>query len=117
MNLEIDIKDEGDSIVIISLNGDFDVYTVPSLKQVIIEQTGEGKNKIIIDLTDIQYLDQAGLEVLGWALKRAHEEKGNMVIVCSKTRILRIFEITCWGKIIDIFRTQEEALEKMKKST
>jgi len=113
MNLRVDTRNPREDVTVIALAGEVDVYTSPRVKQEIVNLLNGGTNKMIVDLTGVEYLDSTGLGVLIGGLKRARERDGDLKLICDNVRILRIFEITGLTKIFDIYRSEPEALEKL----
>ncbi len=104
-------------IPIIELEGEVDVYTAPQLKQQMVSLLEGGSRQMVIDLTNVEYLDSTALGVLIGGLKRIREHDGNMVLVCPSPRIRRVFEITGLDKIFDIYNSSDEAQEALGKET
>lgn len=112
MNLTMHSRTPNETTCILAIEGEIDVYTSPQLKQDITQLAEKGVKHLIINLSQVEYLDSTGLGVLIGGLKRLRENDGNMALVGPGMRILRIFEITGLDKIFDIFATEEEAAAK-----
>jgi anti-sigma B factor antagonist len=110
MQLKVEPRQVREGVTILALGGEVDVYTSPRLKQEMTDLISTGTRKLVIDLTEVQYLDSTGLGVLIGGLKRAREHDGDLRLICDNLRILRIFEITGLTKIFDIYRNESEAL-------
>lgn len=98
----------------IDLEGEVDVYTAPQLKQQIINMLDGGVYHVIVNLTNVEYLDSTALGVLIGGLKRLRERNGTLDLVCPNARIRRIFEITGLDKIFDIYSAEQEATQKVE---
>src|SRR5690348_13036586 len=60
--LTVDIKSEHDGAAIVyRLRGSLDFATAPSLRAALIEAANEGKHEIIVDLSQLEFLDSTGL--------------------------------------------------------
>jgi anti-sigma B factor antagonist len=114
MHLKAETRQVRDGVAVIALSGEVDVYTSPRLKQEMVDLLNKGTVKLVVDLSDVKYLDSTGLGVLIGGLKRARERDGDLRLVCDNLRILRIFEITGLTKIFDIHRTEAEALDGLQ---
>jgi anti-sigma B factor antagonist len=113
VDLKIESK-ETDSIGIIFLEGEVDVYTAPKLKSRLIDLVDEGKYNIVIDLQKVEFMDSSGLGVLVGGLKRVKSHEGSIALVCTQENILKIFRITGLVKVFPIFASDEEALASFK---
>src|SRR4051812_14300053 len=76
---------------IVSVMGGVDVAPAPRLREEIVRVVSEGSRKVLVDLEAVDFLDSMGLGVLVGALKRIRSHDGQMAIVCTNPRILRIF--------------------------
>lgn len=110
MNLKTNVQSLDDKTSMIMLEGEVDVYTAPQLKQRIIDMLDNDTTNIIVDLSDVEYLDSTALGVLIGGLKRLREKDGSLDLICPNPRIRRIFEITGLDKIFDIYGNKDEAL-------
>jgi anti-sigma B factor antagonist len=101
----------------IMIDGEIDALNAPELKQMLLSLLESGEKEVLLDLTNIDYLDSGALGVLIGGLKRMREKDANMSVVCPTPRIRRIFEFTGLDKIFSIFNSQEEALASIGRET
>lgn len=71
----------------------------------------DGRRKIILDFSIVEYLSSAALGKLIILDKKAKAAKTKLRLCCIRPEIYEVFEITRLNKIFDIKATQEEALE------
>ncbi|MCC6446856.1 MAG: STAS domain-containing protein [Armatimonadetes bacterium] len=109
MNLTVNSR-PADQAYVIDLQGEVDVYTAPKLRQEIIGLLDKGINRVVINLSGVEYLDSTGLGVLIGGLKRLKEQGGNLFLICPNPKIKRIFEITGLDKIFSMFLTEKDAV-------
>jgi anti-sigma B factor antagonist len=114
MEFKLESKPVEDGIVVVDLQGEVDAFTAPKLKQEIINQIDRGAIRLAIDLEDVTYLDSTGLGVLIGGLKRTRDKSGDLALICPNVRIMRIFDITGLSRIFEMFKTEEEALLRLK---
>lgn len=105
MNLEINVIDEGQKLII-KLAGEIDIYTAPKLKEALVPHTREENNVLIVDLTEVNYMDSTGLGVFISVLKSTRENGSSFQIVNLQERVLRLFTITGLDEIMDINSTE-----------
>ena len=68
----------------------------------LIELVSQGKHQIVVDLEGVDFLDSTGLGVLVGGLKRLRSHDGDLALVCTQHRILKVFEITGLTKVFSI---------------
>ena len=95
---------------VIVLNGEIDIYTAPKLRKKLASLIEGGTYQLILDLERVEFLDSTGLGALIGGLKGVRAHDGSMDIVCTQSRILRIFKITSLDKVFEIYDTIGDAL-------
>jgi len=91
-----------DDVTLITVVGEIDVYTAPTLRERLIEAVHDGALRLIVDLTGVDFLDSTGLGVLVGGLKRVRSRQGALLLVCQAERLLKIFRITTLTKTFHI---------------
>jgi len=110
MNLKVTPRAVDATTVALELEGEVDVYTVPLLRQEVMDQVDKGIKRVIVNLAAVEYIDSTGLGILIGGVKRLKEQSGTMVLVGPSPRLSRIFDITGLNKIFGIYGTEAEAL-------
>jgi anti-sigma B factor antagonist len=95
---------------VVSARGQLDVATAPGFRQDLLEAQYGGSTRVVIDLDGVEFLDSMGLGVLVGALKRARSHDGELAVVCSRERLLHLFELTGLERVLRILPTLEEVL-------
>lgn len=108
MDLGLDVS-EHNGHTVLAVKGEVDVYTAPRLRERLVELVTEGKRKIVVDLEGVDFLDSTGLGVLVGGLKRLRSNDGEMALVSTQSRILKVFEITGLTKVFSIHDSVEAA--------
>jgi anti-sigma B factor antagonist len=111
MDLDVEATRVKD-VSVIALRGEIDVYTAPLLRQKIVDLVDEGALNIVVDMEKVDFLDSTGLGVLVEGLKRVKTRGGNLTLVATQDKILKIFDITGLNKAFPIFGTRDQAVEE-----
>lgn len=109
MDLLLGVSQRGDWAVV-TVGGEVDVATAPRLREQLIDVVNGGQNRIVVDLTDVEFLDSTGLGVLVGALKRVRTQDGDLALVCTESRIVKVFEITGLTKVFTMYESVDEAV-------
>jgi anti-sigma B factor antagonist len=101
--MEVDLDTTArNGYVVVSVGGEIDVYTAPQLRERLIELIDQGYYRIVVDLSRVEFLDSTGLGVLVGGLKRSRGHDGDLALVCSHPRIMKVFEVTGLNKVFSI---------------
>ncbi|MDQ6698220.1 MAG: STAS domain-containing protein [Actinomycetota bacterium] len=109
MDLRLDVS-ERDGWAVLAVGGEVDVATAPRLREKLIELVNGGHHRIVVDLSAVEFLDSTGLGVLVGALKRVRTHDGDLGLVCTESRVLKVFEITGLTKVFAMFASVDEAV-------
>lgn len=93
--------EHNDDFQLIKLKGDFDVYSEDEFKGFIEENLDENKD-LVIDLSDLDYLDSTGLGMF-MNIHNKQKSKGKTVkIINAKDNIKKLFKITDLTALFDM---------------
>lgn len=95
---------------VLGIAGEVDVYTAPTLRERIAEQLDAGQRDLVLDLTDVAFLDSTGLGVLVAGLTKAREAGGRLSLVCSRSSLLKLLRITGLDEVFAVHPTVAEAV-------
>ena len=69
---------------------------------------------IILDLTDVNFVDSSALAVMVRGMKHCREQKGELVLCGMRQPVRIIFELTRMDRAFRIFNTETEARQAMQ---
>jgi anti-sigma B factor antagonist len=95
---------------VVSLRGEIDAMTAPRLGSCLFGLADEGKRAVIVDLSEVTFMDSTGIGVLLNALRHFSSRHGELVLVCPTERVLRPFEVTGLVGHLKIYDSREKAL-------
>jgi anti-sigma B factor antagonist len=88
---------------VIAVQGDVDLYTAPRLWDTIDTAIAGTPHELVIDLTDVSFLDSSGLSVLVRAYKRLRPIDGTVIVRGATEQVLMALEMT---KLNTVFTVQ-----------
>jgi anti-sigma B factor antagonist len=105
-----------DRTTIVAVEGEIHVSTAPEFSALLNATVEGGRTSLVLDLTDVMFIDSTGLSVLLNALRQVTHAGGQMAVVCSNPTVLRLFEITRLDTTFDIHAELEPALALVQAS-
>ena len=103
-----------DSIEVIDVQGEIDMYTAPRLRELLIDLVSQGSYQLVVNLGKVGFLDSTGLGVLVGGLRRVRAHDGSLDLVCTQQRILKILKITGLTEVFAIYKTVDQAIAAAK---
>ncbi len=95
---------------VVSPHGEIDALTAPRLGRRLLDLAEEGKRLLVVDLSEVTFMDSTGISVILNALRHLGTKQGTLALVCPTERILRPFQITGLVSRLNIFSTRAEAI-------
>ena len=92
---------------LVTVAGEVDLATAPALASALSEVT-EADGPLVIDLTEVAFLDSSGLSVLLQARERLGGG-GVVRLVAKRPAILRVLAVTGLDEVFSVFPTVGEA--------
>ncbi|MEZ9597031.1 STAS domain-containing protein [Shewanella sp. 10N.261.52.F9] len=83
----------------------------PTLRAAILQQINAGMSQLIIDLSQVEYIDSSGLSVLISALKRIEQIDGDIVLLSPTAGVRSLIELTRLHQIFAIYEDENAAIE------
>lgn len=108
--LEIQVEEAGDHTICRPV-GELDAYTVGQFREVLA--TFAGISRLVIDLSDVPFMDSAGLGALIGGIRRARENDGEVAVACGRPTLTRLLHTTGFDRIVPVAESLEGALEAL----
>jgi anti-sigma B factor antagonist len=99
-------------IPLVSVRGEVDLATAPALERTLRDAAEEQTGQVIVDLTCCSFLDSRGLTALLAIRKRFGHSDRSLVLVLSNPNVLKIFQITGFDQIFEIYPSLGAAVNR-----
>jgi anti-sigma B factor antagonist len=110
--MEIQHKMEKD-VLIIKINGRLDAATSPAADETIKNALEEDRNRLLFDLSNLEYLSSGGLRVILSAAKEIRRRNGKVALCCLNQYVDEIFEVSGFKSMIPIKDTLVAGLKDL----
>jgi len=91
--------------------GELDAYTVGQFREVLADLAT--LPRVLIDLSEVPFMDSAGLGALIGGIRRAREAEGDVTVACSRPTLTRLLHTTGFDRIVPVTETLEEAVDAL----
>lgn len=102
-----------DDLGVVSVGGEVDIFTAPRFKQCLVELLDAGVRRLVVDLSDVTFIDSTALGVLIGGVRRVHSAGGAMTLVVVTRPVERVLGVTGLDRIFVIHATRDEALKAL----
>tara|TARA_B100000586_G_scaffold96888_1_gene69193 strand:+ start:1590 stop:1970 length:381 start_codon:yes stop_codon:yes gene_type:complete len=93
---------------------ELDIQTQSKFIETIDSLLKNRKTILLIDITNINYIDSSGLWALFESHKKATQKNGKLILINPEKDVKRLLDITKMSTKISTFKTNDEALRFLK---
>ena len=104
MDMSVDMLDER---IVVHVAGEVDLANAPELDGQLATVMSQSPNQLVVDLTDVTFMDSTGLGVLVRALKRSRELEIRLDLIVTNERVLKVIGITGLDTVLPIHSSMD----------
>lgn len=108
LEIAVEPSEEADGYHVCRLSGEVDAYTVGEFREALAGI--ENVRWLIIDLSEVPFMDSAGLGALIGGIRRVREAEGDVAVVSTTASLNRLLHTTGFDRIVPVTESLEEAL-------
>jgi anti-sigma B factor antagonist len=108
LQLTIDSGPRGVSVA--RPSGRLDLMTASKLKRALGDAVADGRQRLVVDMEEVSYLDSSGLGALVGVLKTARQAGGDMRIARPPEQALVVLELTTLDRVLTPYASVDEAV-------
>lgn len=101
------------TVRILELDGRFDAYEVPAVREWLLRHAATPSARMVINLGGVTFIDSTALATLVHGLKRCREYGGELVLTDLPQSVRIIFELTRMDRAFTIFPSEVEAVASL----
>jgi anti-sigma B factor antagonist len=99
-----------DGAAVVTPVGDVDLTASPVLRQELKKVQGSRPQRLIVDLSQVPYMDSSGVATLVEAMKTANQNRTRLVLCGMQPKVRSIFEIARLDTVFAIVADTNQAL-------
>lgn len=96
---------------ILRIKGRLDATATTELEQKVLLNLDRGITHLIMDFSELEYINSAGLRILVMSYQRLHSRGGQVMVCGVRDYIAEIFEISGYNRIFVMCHDLAQALE------
>jgi anti-sigma B factor antagonist len=104
---------ERDGVTVIRPVGDLDVTTALDLRAVLGEQLAREHARIVLDLSEVPFIDSSGVGVLVTANRRSRANGGGLALAGLGPGVTKVLELTRTIRVFTVADTVDEAVGRL----
>ena len=108
-DMKIRHRMEGNTLVVKILAARLDAASAPEVKRRIGDWIRSGHRRLVLDVSDVEFIDSSGLHALVFALKQLGSYQ-DLAISGPRDAVVNMFKLTRLYQIFNIFSDSEKAI-------
>jgi anti-sigma B factor antagonist len=106
---EVRVRDAA-PLLVVALEGELDMLSAPQVAEALSRAGGEHR-AVVIDLSQLTFVDSSGLNVLLVAYRRSQQAPWRVSLVPGPERVQRTLEISAMDRLFPLVDRPEQALD------
>jgi len=98
-----------DGVIIVAPQGRMDAVTAASLEKTLQTQIAQGNVRLVVDLSQVEYVSSAGVHALVGAMREARQHGGDVRIAGTRPEVHRVFALSGLTTIAEFFADIDSA--------
>lgn len=99
-----------DEVLVLTAEGRLDADTAGDVQSQIEGLIDGGENRVLLDLTKLNYISSAGLRVLLIAAKRLNGANGRFAVCGLSDNVAEVFAVSGFDTIVDVHPDAQSAV-------
>ena len=104
-------EDRKADAVILALSGKLDATTAKTFEDRILGVINSGTQRLVVDLSQLDYVSSSGLRVFILAAKRLQTVDGKIVLCSMKDHVRQVFDLAGFSSMLSIYASRDEAIK------
>jgi anti-anti-sigma factor len=111
--MKIDHQDK-DGVICLTIDGRLDADSAPEAEATVKGFLKAGSQRLLFDLSQMDYISSAGLRVILMAIKELRSKSGKVVLCGLTPYVKEVFDVSNFSSIIPIADSVEAGLQQMR---
>lgn len=114
-NIDFEFKKDGDVAIFKLLERSFDASIAGLVKgELTILLSAEDVNKLVFDLSEIEYCDSSGLSAILLSFRIIQSNDGHIRLASPQKSVKTLIEISQLNRVLPLIESVEEAVNELK---
>lgn len=112
MDLQLSAR-AGRASTVVRVGGELDMETTPQLEDFLEEVADDGARQVVLDYTDVTFMDSSGLGLLVVLVKAFRDRGGRLCLAAVRQPVRDLLKLSAVDRVIDVYDTVELAEDDM----
>jgi anti-sigma B factor antagonist len=104
-------EDRKADVVVLALSGKLDATTAKTFEDKILGVINSGTQRLVVDLSQLEYVSSSGLRVFLLAGKRLRSTNRKIALCSLKEHVRQVFDLAGFSSILSIYNSRDDAIK------
>jgi anti-sigma B factor antagonist len=109
--VEFDVRQVGTDAAVVAPTGRLNMVSAPAFREAVAGVVADGRSRVAIDLSGVEFMDSSGLGALVGCLKTARQAGGDLRIAAPTKQVLMVLQLSNIDRILKPYDDAQSALE------
>ena len=105
--MEYTVNEDGKHKVI-ALKGELDLYKTGKLKRELLEAIGDEVSSLVMDMTELKYMDSSGIALMAFLQKHVKGKGGTFAFLSVNSEIMNVLKLAALDNFFKIYETMDQ---------
>jgi anti-anti-sigma factor len=97
------------NVALVKPEGRLDAATVPAFEETLKRLLAEKHSRLVINLTQVNYISSSGLRAMLTARRQARAQGGDLILCCMPPRVQQVFDMVGFSSVFGVYENPEQA--------
>ena len=98
-----------DGVAVLRLDGELNMVSAPAVRKSVADLVAAGSSRVVVDLSDVDFLDSSGLGALISGLKSTRQAGGDLRIASPGEQVRLVLRLTNMERVLIPYENPERA--------
>ncbi len=109
MTMQFSVGSIGDDVTVVKGAGRLNMVAAPELRAAVRREIDAGRARIVVDLSEVTFMDSSGLGALVGCLKTARQAGGDLRIAAPNEQVMMILRLSNLDRVFKAHEAPETA--------
>jgi anti-sigma B factor antagonist len=111
--MNIEVENRG-AVSVVHCGGSLDADSIAAFKKIAYDLIEKGDTRLVVDCSNLTFVDSMGLGVLISLLRRARQRQGDVKVASLTDDVKTIFEITRLHRLFEVCADLNTAIKRFE---
>ena len=110
----ISVSQLSPGLIVVALTGEMDIANAPQLASRVVGFGGTGRDRVVIDLSELTFIDSTGINALVSAVRSVEAVGGSVIVAAPTPHVRQVFDIVRLSDVVALEQSLDVAIARSR---